>query len=313
MSKFSNMLNMIILLKSRGRMKSKELAEELEVDERMIRKYRRDIEMAGIHIESVAGAYGGYVLKSDTSFLDFKIEADEYVALKLAYEQLKSTNFIYIKEFEGLVDKLNILQSDKLSNTNFSCLTKEVISIDYLEERKKCLDINAAIISKRKLKIKYFSLTSGESERVVQPYAVINYKGSVYFVALCEKNQAVLEFKVSRIKEYTVLEEKYEIPENFNLKKYTKDSLGIYRDQALNIKLRIYKPMSYIISEKLWVENQKIHWNEDQSIIFEASMNGKTEIISWILSMKSNVEILEPISLKEEVREEVEKMLKSLK
>ncbi|NLZ49837.1 MAG: WYL domain-containing protein [Clostridiales bacterium] len=83
---------------------------------------------------------------------------------------------------------------------------------------------------------------------------------------------------------------------------------GITCRIQVKLKLRIEKPLSYIVSEKLWVENQKISWNEDESIIFEAEMQGKTEIISWILSMGSKVTIIEPEELKNEIKEEVMKM-----
>ena len=42
-------------------------------------------------------------------------------------------------------------------------------------------------------------------------------------------------------------------------------------------------------------------------------MKGGPEIVSWILSMQSHVEVLEPQSLKDELKEELEKMIKKLK
>jgi predicted DNA-binding transcriptional regulator YafY len=68
--------------------------------------------------------------------------------------------------------------------------------------------------------------------------------------------------------------------------------------------------MSYIVSEKIWVENQKIIWNDDESIIFEAIMSGKTEIVSWILSMGSNAKVLGPGELKKTIKEEIDKIIK---
>lgn len=57
---------MIELLHARGKMKISELAELLEVKERMVRIYRDDIEMAGIKIDTTKGRDGGYSL-SNTS------------------------------------------------------------------------------------------------------------------------------------------------------------------------------------------------------------------------------------------------------
>lgn len=310
MSKFSNILRMIILLKSRGKMKSKELATELEVDERMVRKYREDMEMAGVHINSYAGVNGGYSLEGYDYLLDLKLSKDENSALMVANEQLKTTDFIYYKEFKQIVDKINSVKKKDFAELNeVEYLFKGVKSFEAKDERKKCLDINAAIISKNKIKIKYFSLSSGESERIVQPYAIINYNGAIYFTGFCENRNKVIDFKISRIKEYSILDSKYEIPKEFSVKDYMKNSLGIYRGETFLIKLKIEKPMSYIISEKIWSENQIISWRPDESIIFEAEFSGKTEIVSWILSMGSTVKVLEPESLKIEIKNTLNEMI----
>lgn len=311
MSKFSNILRMLILLKSRGKMKAKEIAEILEVDERMIRRYREDLEMAGIYIESTPGTNGGYTLNGYDYLMDLNLNIEEVAALNLAAEQLKSINFIYSNELESILDKINIAISKKSENLNTAGFyVKGNLSVASADERKKCIDFNAAIVSGNKIRISYFSLTNGESERVIQPYAIFYYKGAYYISAFCEVRKEIRDFKISRIKEYGILDETYNIPKDFSLREYMKDSFGIYKDGSYNVKLKIEKPLSYIVSENVWVNNQKITWLEDESIIYEAIMEGKTEIVSWLLSLGSKVTILEPIELKDEVKSEVEKMIK---
>lgn len=309
MSKFSNLLDMIILLKSRGKMKCRDIAEELEVDERQIRKYKQDLELAGVNITSVTGVDGGYSIDGYDYLLNLNISDEDLAVLNLANLQLKSMNFSYCKEFNNLMDKMNV--ANKSNNNSctqyFQKSARENIDV---KDKKKTLDINYSVITKRKVEIEYFSLSSGLSSRTVHPYAIVSYKNSLYMIAFCEKRKEVRDFKISRIREYRVLDSKFQMDKNFSLKKYMEDSIGIYRGSKLNIRLHIYNPMSYIISEKTWVENQKIIWNDDESIIFEAAMSGKTEIISWILGMGSNVEILEPEELKTAIKEEIDKMKK---
>ena len=62
MSKISNILKMIQLLNKGKKYTIKDLANELEVSERMIRQYKDELEMAGIYITTIKGPYGGYIL-----------------------------------------------------------------------------------------------------------------------------------------------------------------------------------------------------------------------------------------------------------
>ncbi len=67
--------------------------------------------------------------------------------------------------------------------------------------------------------------------------------------------------------------------------------------------------MSIIVSERIWSEDQKITFNQkDNSILFEATMSGLPEIKTWILSMGSYAEIIQPKGLYEEIKNEVKKL-----
>lgn len=310
MSKFSNMLKMIILLQSRGKMKIRDIADILEVDERMVRKYKSDLEEAGVYINSMRGIDGGYELKNFDYLMKINIKDEELAALKFASMQFEGANFIYSKELQSLTDKISAVKnSQNKVKGNVNYFVKTNAESPNEGNRKKVLDIHNSILSKTKMEINYFALSSGENRRVIRPYAIISYKDSLYIVAYCEKRNALRDFKISRIKDYRMLNDKFIIPEKFSIKKYMNNNFGIYRDGVFNVKLHIYRPMSYIISEKIWVSNQKITWNEDKSIIFEAVMQGKTEIKSWILSMGSSVKVIEPQELKDIVKDEIKKTM----
>ena len=219
MSKFSNLLDMIILLKSRGKMKCKDIAEELEVDERQVRKYKQDLELAGVNIISVTGIDGGYSIDGYDYLLNLNISEEDLAVLNLASLQLKSMDFSYYKEFDLLTDKINTANksNSKSCTQYFEKSARENIDV---RDKKKTLDINYAIITRRKVDIEYFSLSSGLSTRIIHPYAIVSYKSSLYIIAFCEKRNEIRDFKISRIKKYEVLDSKFEMNKNFSLKGY---------------------------------------------------------------------------------------------
>ncbi|MCW6068523.1 WYL domain-containing transcriptional regulator [Clostridium sporogenes] len=316
MSKVGNVFKMLILLKSRGKMKINDIARELEVSERQVRRYKNDLEQAGIYIKYTSGKYGGYEYDEKDYLLELNLTEEENSVLFMALEQLKYDNFIGYKDFELIVDKINFLKEteNNKSVADVKYFVKNIkVNCNYEREKKIWIDINAAIITRNKIKIKYNSLNTGEKERIVRPYAVFQYKGSMYFVGYCELRQKIREFKISRIMSYEILSEKFERTYNFNFKEYMQDCFGIFKDEEIELKLKIKYPMSQIVKEKIWSDNQEIIDIEDKSIIFKAKLRGITEIKSWILSMGQSVEVIAPSSLKRNVENEIEEMIKIYK
>ena len=72
MSKISNMLNMLQLLKDKKIHSIASLSTELEVSDRMIRQYKIELEEAGIYLKSYTGKYGGYQLYENSNFLSIE-------------------------------------------------------------------------------------------------------------------------------------------------------------------------------------------------------------------------------------------------
>ena len=81
MSKISNVLTMIEMLQSGRKYSISELANELEVSERMIRVYKEDLEKAGIYIDTIMGPYGGYVLNQTIRMPVRKFKKKDYERL----------------------------------------------------------------------------------------------------------------------------------------------------------------------------------------------------------------------------------------
>lgn len=311
MSRVSNALNMYLILQIRGLVSVKDLASELEVSERMIKGYKKDLEMAGIYIASKAGRYGGYYLEKKRKLEGMSFTESELSALKMAKEAIKSGNFHYSKQFEVLASKILITKE----NGNIEYYHNKTISEDenvFMKEKKVWAEINLAINKNTKIVIKYKSLKENGIEiknRTVHPYGVFDYKGATYFYGYCEVAKDIRFFKLSRIINYYTLKEKFGIKIEFDFEKAVNKSFGIYTDKELNIKLEIFYPMSEIIMEKKYAKSQKITKLDEKTILFEAKMSGYVEIKSWLMSMGSKVKVIQPEELREDIINETKKIL----
>lgn len=319
MSKLSNTMIMLVLLRAKQQMKIGEIAEILEVNNRMVQIYRDDLEKAGIIIESKPGRYGGYSLpKTYDSLLNLNLNPEEVMALDMAYKQLEESGFIYANELSVAYNKLMAsLQVNKHYQgdvNDYQFVSKSSpAALSNNQEREHCKKIHASLIQKKQIHINYYSLLNDEhQERTVSPYALYEYRNSLYLTGFCHLRQEIRDFKISRIKSLATTDDYFVMPRDFSLKDYMTNCLGIFKDTTQKVVLKIRHPMSQIIREKIWSDNQVItDIPNEKAILFEAHLQGEIEIISWILSMGSDVEVIEPTDLKDKIREKLEKMIKN--
>ena len=104
---------------------------------------------------------------------------------------------IYLKSYTG---KFGGYQLDE--NNNFLKIENEVKEKMYLIMKK-------AIANKNKVKIKYKSVNSGITERIIHPAELFIYIDKWYIAAFCELRNEIRLFKLDDIIEYEVLAEKY--------------------------------------------------------------------------------------------------------
>ena len=152
MSKISNMLNMLQLLKDKKIHSIASLSTELEVSDRMIRQYKIELEEAGIYLKSYTGKYGGYQLYENSNFLSIENE-------------IKEKMYIVMKQ---------------------------------------------AIASKNKVRISFESVNSGLTQRVIHPAELFEYNEKWYIAAFCELRNEIRLFKLDDIKDYKVLNERFD-------------------------------------------------------------------------------------------------------
>ncbi|MPW24504.1 WYL domain-containing protein [Alkalibaculum sp. M08DMB] len=311
MSEIGNALKMLTILKSRGKKTKKELAQTIEVSEKQIQRYKDKLEQAGIYIESENGRYGGYFINDDQFLWQLTTTEEEITILEMINKKLKSEQYPFINDYLFLIDKLKATRKNTNNDSIMNSYLVKQPTASYKSEdvRNKMIDIQAAILLKQKIKMKYVSLSSGLKERVIHPYGIFQYGGDTYFVAHCQYRDKILDFKLNRIAEYQVLDEYFQKDDNFTFQNYLKDSFGIFKDDEIKLKLKITKPFSHIVKEKIYSPNQKIMDLDQDTIIFEAKMKGKTEIINWILSMRDCVTVLEPENFREEIKDVIEAML----
>jgi len=141
----------------------------------------------------------------------------------------------------------------------------------------------------------------------VRPYHIMPYVRSWQLIAHCERRGEVLMFKVDRIQEAMLLDERYSIPADFNLDAYLGAAWGIMRGEAgepVDVMLRFEPKAGRWVTEEYWHSSQQAEEQPDGHVLFRLHMAVTPEFVNWLLYYGSRVEVLEPPGLREQVAEE---------
>ncbi len=322
MGTVNNALTMLAYLSTGKTYKIRELARELEVSEKSVRLYRDALDTAGIYVQEQRGRYGGYYIPREclSPLMGLAISQEEIEALEILEGELTDARHMEAVNLRSLLQKIQAAQDKKRmgeeSYAHHVCHLAGGVRPnveDGAAEREKFLTLIKAKKKGCKVSMLYQPLSGEAEERVVHVYNTYTFQGEMYMAAWCELREAVRDFKVRRARQIRLLDEPYTIPESFSMAEYMKNCIGVFKGKPLDVRIRVREPLAQIIREKIWSENQTIsELGGDEGIEFAATMRGEEEIISWILSLGSLAEVLEPAFLRDRVREECRRMLESL-
>lgn len=86
---------------------------------------------------------------------------------------------------------------------------------------------------------------------------------------------------------------------DFRPERFFCDAWRLIPGKPVHLKLKFSKDIAQWIVARTWHKTQKIQEQEDGSVIMELKIDGVFS--GWIMSFGSNVEVLEPIELREEI------------
>jgi len=285
------------------------------IEESNQRKFERDkaeLVSLGIPIDYQALAEGrkeGYLIRREKLFLpEIEFAPTEASLLMLAASAvIESESFPYREQVESALTKIIGAQN------RFSVPSQIAISF-----QKRLPDpqsgvllqqIQQALDRKKTITIKYHAFSTGETvERKVNPYGLIFRKGNWMLIGWDHLRQGLRTFVLTRIKGSLAPLKRpgtpdYEIPPDFSLRDYLNQQpweLDLHEPAAVRLRIakhRIPELISQLASA------QAI---DDQT--FEIRVTNTRGLISWVLSQKTDVEVLGP----PEIRQELKNVLESL-
>ena len=167
-------------------------------------------------------------------------------------------------------------------------------------------DVLGALIQRRRLRIRYHGRRRDEeSERVISPQRLTQYRNSWYLDAWCHEARGLRSFALERVREQSVLEDAAKEVAAEDLSAHFDDSYGIFSGPAEHTaELRFTPEMARWVSEELWHPDQQGSFEADGSWLLKVPFSSARELIMDVLRYGAEVEVLGPDFLREAVAAE---------
>lgn len=289
----SRLFKIIYYLLDRGQATAPELAERFEVSVRTIYRDIDALSGAGIPIYAEAGRHGGIHLMSHFILDRAVLSEEEKQEILMA---LQSINTAKSRNDSQTLQKLSAM---------FQIDSENWLEVDFSRwgskdfDREKFELLKSAVIHGRAVKIHYAGSCDARSERIIQPLKLVYKAKAWYLKAYCTKKQDFRLFKLNRILEIEVMNETFE-------RRPYPWQIDSSEGEFNTITLRFPKEMAYRVYDEF--DRTQVQRQENGDLIASAKMPEDEWLTGFLLSFGTQVDIISPPCLKEEIAEQVRRM-----
>ena len=144
--------------------------------------------------------------------------------------------------------------------------------------------------------------------RMIHPFSLIYADGAWYVVGWCAMKEGMRVFRLDRILEAAEAEGSFQIPEDFDPARYVQANRVYRAEHDVEVRVRYSPKIARWVRER--AAAGQVGWEEEQdgSVVIRHRVADPHWVVSHALSYGPDAEILEPVELREMVREVVERM-----
>ena len=179
---------------------------------------------------------------------------------------------------------------------------------DYAAMRDTIRVLNEAVLARRTVAIEYRTGRTGrESQRDLDPYRIWYRAGALFVVGHDHHSGEVRTFAVQRIRSITPSERRFEVPASFDFDAYVGGAFGVIHEPPMKVRIRFDKRWADWVAERTWHASQKLERRAGGALEFSMEVGGAADVRTWVLSFGAGAEVIEPASLREDVKRELTK------
>lgn len=244
----------------------------------------------------------------------------ELAEVKLLIDAIQSSKFITEKKSRDLIKKLKTFVSEHQAKQ----LDRQV----YVQGRAKTMnesiyynvdDLHKAIGENKKISFKYYrwNVDKKLEERnhgivfTVSPWALTWDDENYYLVAFDDYDQKIKHYRVDKMKQIELLDEKRAGKEEFkgfDMAAYSKMNFGMYSGRKEKVKIEFNNYMVGVFIDRFGKDISIVPIDEKNSYT-HVDVAISPQFFAWILSLGDEVKITGPEKIVEEMKEYVQEFL----
>ncbi len=306
------LLAILLILRRRGRVTARELADKLEVSERTIHRDMEALGMAGVPIYAQRGAGGGWALLPGYELDVPGIGPEELEVLLLGHSSKLLSDLGLGSKLEAAYSKLALaLQSRHRESLD---RVRERLYVDPVgwRPREESVDLlptlYRAVWEECSVRVRYHRADGQEVERYLQPLGLVVKGGSWYLVGAVEGE--VRTYRVSRMTSVE-LGERFDRPAGFDLARYWRDSQKQFQESLPRyLTLLRIRAEALELAKSLWryATFEREEGPEDGWVTCWVVMETPEEAQCYVLGLGEDCEVIEPLQLRTRVAQVVSRM-----
>ena len=229
--------------------------------------------------------------------------------IDIEYSKTNKGYYISQSETENMNFQRMIEAFDMFNSLN---LAQDLTPFIHLEKRRpqgteNLYGLLHAIKNKLKIKFTYQKFWEEElSQRIVEPYALKEFKNRWYVLAKDSKDNNIKSFALDRLTNLEITNQTYQYPDNYSIEQSYRYCFGIIspNDEEPQDIILLFNPFQgkYIKTLPLH-ETQQVLVDNDKETRIKLKLCLTHDLIMELLSFGDNMKVIEPKSLADEIKQ----------
>ncbi len=316
------MLNMLILEVLRKYTDEEHSLTQQEIIKLLDQNYGMECDRRSVKSNVLSLKEMGYDISMEKGYRLVSREFDDS-DLRIMIDSVLFSKSISTRQAKDLISKIR-----NMASNYFNAKVSHVSNLPEIQRTNNkqamySLDtINDAIASKKKICFVYNTVGTDfrlhprrEEPYIVNPYQIVANNGRFYLIGNYNKYDNVAHFRIDRMTDVKMLDEKVkpmrqipELEDGLNLPKHMAEHIYMFSGKSVGIKLETTADMMSELVD--WFGNDFTLMKKDGEKITVKIMCNENAMRYWALQYGPYVEVLEPLSLRKQLIDDVNTMQK---